>query len=67
MTEFDIVLTDTPNDTEEATIDGGLAEFDAEQAGSRDRRPLAERAIRRPARPSAASWAGPHSACCWSI
>jgi hypothetical protein len=41
MTQFDIVLTDTPTDADHAAIDGGLADFNAEQAGYRDWRELA--------------------------
>ena len=41
MTQCDIVLTDAPTDADEAVIDGGLADFNAEQAGYRDWRPLA--------------------------
>jgi GNAT superfamily N-acetyltransferase len=41
MTEFDIVLTDAPTDADEAVIEGGLADFNAEQAGYRDWRALA--------------------------
>jgi GNAT superfamily N-acetyltransferase len=41
MDQFDIVLTDTPTDADEAMIEGGLADFNAEQAGIRDWRPLA--------------------------
>jgi len=41
MTQFDIVLTDTPTDADHAAIDDGLADFNAEQAGYRDWRELA--------------------------
>ena len=41
MTEFDIVLTDAPTDADEAVIEGGLADFNADQAGYRDWRALA--------------------------
>jgi len=41
MTRCDIVLTDAPTDADEAVIDGGLADFNAEQAGYRDWRSLA--------------------------
>lgn len=41
MTQCDIVLTDAPTDADEAAIEGGLADFNAEQAGIRDGRPLA--------------------------
>ncbi len=41
MPEPDIVLTDAPTEADEAVIDGGLADFNAEQAGYRDWRPLA--------------------------
>jgi GNAT superfamily N-acetyltransferase len=41
MTACDIVLTDAPTDADEAVIEGGLAEFNAEQAGYRDWRSLA--------------------------
>jgi GNAT superfamily N-acetyltransferase len=41
MPDFDIVLTDAPTDADEAVIDGGLADFNAEQAGYRDWRALA--------------------------
>ena len=42
MTEFDIVLTDAPTDADEAVIEGGLADFNADQAGGyRDWRALA--------------------------
>jgi GNAT superfamily N-acetyltransferase len=41
MTPCDIVLTDAPTDADEAVIEGGLADFNAEQAGYRDWRALA--------------------------
>ena len=41
MPDVHIVLTDAPTDADEAVIDGGLADFNAEQAGARDWRPLA--------------------------
>jgi len=41
MPDFDIVLTDAPADADEAVMAGGLADFDAEQVGIRDRRRLA--------------------------
>jgi GNAT superfamily N-acetyltransferase len=41
MTRCDIVLTDAPTDADEAVIEGGLADFNAEQAGCRDWRLLA--------------------------
>jgi len=41
MTQFDILLTDAPTAADEAVIDRGLADFNAEQAGSRDWRPIA--------------------------
>jgi GNAT superfamily N-acetyltransferase len=41
MPEVDIALTDTPTDDDKTMIEGGLADFDAEQVGIRDRRPLA--------------------------
>ena len=40
MPDFDIVLTDAPTDADEAVIEGGLADFNAEQAGYRDWRPI---------------------------
>jgi GNAT superfamily N-acetyltransferase len=41
MTPCDIVLTDAPTDADESVIEGGLADFNAEQAGYRDWRALA--------------------------
>jgi len=41
MTQFDIVLTDTPTDADEAVIEGGLTDFNAKQSGIRDWRALA--------------------------
>jgi GNAT superfamily N-acetyltransferase len=41
MPDFDIILTEAPADSDAAMIERGLAEFDAEQVGIRDRRRLA--------------------------
>ena len=41
MPEFDIVLTDAPNEADHAVIEGGLSDFNTEQAGYRDWRELA--------------------------
>ncbi len=41
MAELDIVLTDTPNATDVAVIDGGLADFNAEHSDYHDKRELA--------------------------
>jgi GNAT superfamily N-acetyltransferase len=41
MPEFDIVLTDTPTDADEAIIDDGLADFNAEYSDYHDKRALA--------------------------
>ena len=41
MPEFDIVLTDTPTDADEAVIDGGLADFNQEHSDYHDKRSLA--------------------------
>jgi GNAT superfamily N-acetyltransferase len=41
MPVFDTVLTDAPNDADQLAIEGGLADFNAKQAGYRDWRELA--------------------------
>jgi GNAT superfamily N-acetyltransferase len=41
MPDLDIVLTDTPTDVDAAMIERGLADFDCEQVGIRDRRQVA--------------------------
>jgi GNAT superfamily N-acetyltransferase len=41
MPEFDIELTDAPTDADEKVIESGLADFNAEQAGYSDWRPIA--------------------------
>jgi len=41
MAEPALILTDAPDDEARRVIDGGLADYNAAQAGSRDWRPLA--------------------------
>jgi GNAT superfamily N-acetyltransferase len=41
MPDFDIVLTDTPDEAAHTTIEEGLGDFNAERAGYRDWRALA--------------------------